>query len=92
MNRRHLYSLILVIVVAVFALVIALPVNHPQWMSNLAFWQPQEFRDLELKQGLDLQGGLQVLLEADPSTPLSGEELGTAMDAAKVIVDNRVNG
>ena len=92
MNRRHLYSLILVIVVAVFALVVALPVDHPQWMSNLAFWQPKEFRDLELKQGLDLQGGLQVLLEADPSTPLTGEELGAAMDAAKVIVDNRVNG
>ncbi|MEZ4767175.1 MAG: protein translocase subunit SecD [Caldilineales bacterium] len=92
MNRRHLYSLIIVIVVAVFALVIALPIDHPQWMSNIAFWQPKEFRDLELKQGLDLQGGLQVLLEADPSTPLTGEELSSAMDAAKVIVDNRVNG
>ncbi|MCB0001581.1 MAG: protein translocase subunit SecD [Anaerolineae bacterium] len=92
MNRRHLISVIIVVVVALFALVIALPFQHPQWMSNVAFWQPKEFRDLELKQGLDLQGGLQVLLEADPSTPLTGEELSSAMDAAKVIVDNRVNG
>ena len=92
MNRRHLISVIIVVVVALFALVIALPFQHPQWMSNVAFWQPKEFRDLELKQGLDLQGGLQVLLEAFPSTPLTGEELSSAMDAAKVIVDNRVNG
>lgn len=92
MNRRHLFSVIVVIVVAVFALTVALPVDHPQWMNNLVFWQPKDFRDLELKQGLDLQGGLQVLLEADPSTPLNEEELAAAMDAAKVIVDNRVNG
>ena len=92
MNCRHLFSLIVVIVVAVFALTVALPVDHPQWMNNLVFWQPKDFRDLELKQGLDLQGGLQVLLEADPSTPLNEEELAAAMDAAKVIVDNRVNG
>lgn len=92
MNRRHLFSVIIVVVVALFALVIALPFDHPQWMSNVAFWQPKEFRDLELKQGLDLQGGLQVLLEADPSATLTGEELVAAMDAAKVIVDNRVNG
>lgn len=47
-------------------------------------------RSLEFRQGLDLQGGIQVLLEADlpeGSTPSAG-----AMDAAKQIVERRVNG
>ncbi len=69
MQRSHLWSLIIVVVVAVLALSIALPIQHPAWFNNIAFWQPKEFRDLELKQGLDLQGGLQVLLEADAAVP-----------------------
>lgn len=93
MQRSHLWSLIIVIIVAVLALAVALPIQHPAWFNNIAFWQPQEFRDLELKQGLDLQGGLQVLLEAD-SEALAiyrGDQLD-ALEAAKVIVENRVNG
>jgi protein-export membrane protein SecD len=93
MQRSHLWSLIIVIIVTVLALAVALPIQHPAWFNNIAFWQPQEFRGLELKQGLDLQGGLQVLLEAD-SEALAiyrGDQLD-ALEAAKVIVENRVNG
>src|SRR5690606_211768 len=48
-------------------------------------------RDLsEFKLGLDLQGGTQVLLEADLA---EGQTLNEgAMVAAKTIVENRVNG
>lgn len=93
MRRSHLWSLIIVLVVAVLSLAIALPVKHPAWFNNIAFWQPKEFRDLELKQGLDLQGGLQVLLEADPAALAAQKtEDRDPMDAAKVIVENRVNG
>lgn len=93
MKRSHLWSIIIVAVVAVLALLIALPINHPAWFNNIAFWQPKEFRDLELKQGLDLQGGLQVLLEADPES-LAAQQSSERdpLDAAKVIVENRVNG
>jgi protein-export membrane protein SecD len=79
--------------VAVLALVIALPIQHPAWFNTIAFWQPEEFRDLELKQGLDLQGGLQVLLEADPQA-LAAQTTGDRdpLEAAQVIVENRVNG
>ncbi|HQU35740.1 MAG TPA: protein translocase subunit SecD [Anaerolineales bacterium] len=92
MQRSHLWSLIIVVIVAILALVIALPIQHPSWFNNIAFWQPREFRDLELKQGLDLQGGLQVLLEADP-TALAAQTTPDRdpMEAAKVIVENRVN-
>lgn len=92
MQRSHLWSLIVVIIVAILALVIALPINHPGWFTNIAFWQPREFRGLELKQGLDLQGGLQVLLEADAEAlaAFRGEQRD-ALESAKMIVENRVN-
>ena len=46
-------------------------------------------RDVRVVQGLDLQGGIQVLLEADPpeGQPVTPE----AMEAAKAIIDQRVN-
>ncbi len=92
MQRSHLWALIVVVIVAVLALIIALPIQHPSWFNNIAFWQPREFRDLELKQGLDLQGGLQVLLEADPQAVVSQTTANRdPMEAAKVIVENRVN-
>jgi protein-export membrane protein SecD len=45
--------------------------------------------DFEIKQGLDLQGGLQVLLEADLP---EGQELEAgSLDVAAQIIENRVN-
>jgi protein-export membrane protein SecD len=90
MRNRNLVSLILILILTVVALAIVLPVQHPTWMSNLAFWQPANFRSLDLKQGLDLQGGLQVLLQADLPPDQAAD--AAAMESAKVVVDNRVNG
>ncbi len=46
-------------------------------------------RDFEIKQGLDLQGGVQVLLEADLEP---GQDLEPgALDVAASIIENRVN-
>jgi len=47
-------------------------------------------RDIRVHQGLDLQGGLQMLLEAD--VPAGQEVTADDMAAARVIVQNRVNG
>jgi protein-export membrane protein SecD len=89
MRERNLVLLIVILALAALAVWIDLPIDHPEWASNLLFWQPEGTRDLELKQGLDLQGGLQVLLEADAP---EGEELpDDALDAAKGIIENRVN-
>ncbi len=46
-------------------------------------------RKIELVRGLDLQGGLQVLLEADlpPESEITAEQMQTARD----IIENRVN-
>lgn len=59
------------------------------WWTLLVPWQGDQERSIRVHQGLDLQGGLQVVLEAD----LPPEDLQEdSMEAARIIVDNRVNG
>lgn len=60
------------------------------WWASLLFWQGDQERSIRIHQGLDLQGGLQVVLEADLPEGQSLQE--GAMEAARIIVDNRVNG
>lgn len=90
MQSRNTLVLGLIILLGLVALYIALPIAHPTWVKDLAIWQqPPEFRTLEFKQGLDLRGGTQVLLQARPS---AGQRVTAAdMEAAKVIVERRVN-
>ncbi|HEX9923969.1 MAG TPA: protein translocase subunit SecD [Anaerolineae bacterium] len=60
------------------------------WWAYLVAWQGNQQRSIKIHQGLDLQGGLQVVLEADLP---EGQELSEgAMEAARIVVDNRVNG
>ncbi len=60
----------------------------PLWAAFLP-WQGNQERSIRIHQGLDLQGGIQVVMEAD----LPPEELQDgSMEAARIIVDNRVNG
>lgn len=47
-------------------------------------------REIKIVQGLDLQGGLQVLLEAD--LPLDVEITSEQIQTARDIIENRVNG
>jgi preprotein translocase subunit SecD len=91
MRNRNIIVLILIILMALVALYIVLPIQHPSGIKNLLVWQqPPEYRSLDFKQGLDLRGGTQVLLQAKPTT---GQSVTQAdMDAAKAIVDRRVNG
>lgn len=89
MRSSTLRQLVFIAILALLTLWIALPIPHPDWFTNLLFWQPKGLRALELKQGLDLQGGLQVLLKADFG---DGPVDPDAVDAAKVVVENRVNG
>lgn len=59
------------------------------WWSALLPWQGTQ-RSIKVHEGLDLQGGLQVVLEADlPPDQQLGDGV---MEAARVVVDNRVNG
>lgn len=85
--RNAKISLALIVVLAALALYIVLPVPHPQWLvrsENVG--QPTP---LELKLGLDLQGGTQVMLEAD--LPEGRDLQAGAIETAKLIVERRVN-
>ena len=86
MRERNVGLLIGVIILALAALWVALPTN-PGIHIHLG---PINFdRDIRVHQGLDLQGGMQVLLAADLPEG-QGIDPG-AMEAVKVIVKNRVD-
>ena len=86
MRERNVGLLIGVIILALAALWVALPTN-PGIHIHLG---PINFdRDIRVHQGLDLQGGMQVLLEAE--LPEGQEIEAGAMEAVKVIVKNRVD-
>lgn len=87
MRERNIALLVGIIILALVLIWIDQPDNpgiHIHWgFINID-------KDIRVHQGLDLQGGLQVLLEADvpEGTAIDSE----AIDTAKIIVENRVNG
>lgn len=87
MRDRKFTLLAIIIVLILAAIWIDLPTN-PGIHLKIGDWTLD--RDIKVHQGLDLQGGLQVLLEAD--LPPDQEILPEALDTARTIVENRVNG
>ncbi|MDY7076345.1 MAG: protein translocase subunit SecD, partial [Chloroflexota bacterium] len=89
MRKSETWQLIVIMLITLVALLVDLNIEHPDWAKDLAFWQPAGHRDIKLRLGLDLQGGLQVLLAADAP---EGQEIdAAAMETARRIVENRVN-
>ncbi|HEY66914.1 MAG TPA: protein translocase subunit SecD [Thermoflexia bacterium] len=89
MKKSETWQLVVIILLALAALYVDLNIEHPDWVRSLLFWRPADQRDIALRLGLDLQGGLQVLLAADVP---EGQELDAAsMETARRIVENRVN-
>lgn len=89
MRKSASWQLVAIILITLAAVFVDLNIEHPEWVKSLAFWQPAAHRDISLRLGLDLQGGLQVLLAADVP---EGEALdASSMETARRIVENRVN-
>ena len=86
MRERNVGLLIGVMILALAAIWVDLPTNSGIHIHL----GPINFdRDIRVHQGLDLQGGMQVLLAADLP---EGQEIDPgAMEAVKVIVKNRVD-
>ncbi|HEX9118298.1 MAG TPA: protein translocase subunit SecD [Anaerolineae bacterium] len=84
MRNRDQVLLIFIILLTLLAVWIALPIQHPVAVTQFLG------RDLQLKEGLDLQGGTQVLLQA----VTTGDQKVSAddMNAVKGVVARRVNG
>ncbi|MBI2953181.1 MAG: protein translocase subunit SecD [Chloroflexi bacterium] len=87
MRHKHLRLLIGIVILALVAVWINLP-DNPGIHVNIGGLKID--RDIKVVQGLDLQGGMQVTLEAD--TPPGQPVDASAMQAAKSIVENRING
>ncbi len=87
MQQRDIRLLILIVVVAAVAIWVSLPSNPG---IHLQLGDKSITRDIRVHQGLDLQGGMQVLLEAD--VPEDQAVDAESMAAARKIVESRVNG
>ena len=85
--QRNTITLILVGILALVALYIVLPVAHPAWLERSVI--ADEPTPLQLRLGLDLLGGTQVMLEAD--LPEGQAPAEGAMTTAQQIVERRVN-
>jgi len=87
MYRRNLALLGGIIILAAVAIWVDLPTNPG---IHVHLGPIQIDREIKVHLGIDLQGGMQVLLEADlpPDEPVDGQ----AVAAAKAIIEKRVNG
>ncbi|MGE5263299.1 MAG: protein translocase subunit SecD [Acidobacteriota bacterium] len=83
MRERNYLFLVGIIFIALIAGWIALPDNPGLRLGPFT-------KDIKVHEGLDMQGGLQVLLQAD--VPDCATVSSDSMDAAKAIVENRING
>ena len=87
--RNNTIALVIIFILVALALYVVLPFPHPSWLvRSEGAATTDNFAGLKL--GLDLEGGTQVMLEADVA---EGQTLAPgALDTAKRIVENRVNG
>src|SRR3990172_664594 len=83
MTRLYTHRLLLILLLIALTVWIDLPHPEPVRIGNVE-------RSIDVVRGLDLQGGLQVLMEADlpPGSTVRAEDLQTARN----IIENRVNG
>lgn len=107
MRDRDIFWFTTIVIFTLVALWINLPLKHPQWTNDLLLWQSEESKNynrlsgkdpLRIRQGLDLQGGVQVLLQAVPPEGEAESEadaqalLGASIETARNIIERRVNG
>jgi preprotein translocase subunit SecD len=85
MQNRYVPWLIVIAVLLVVAGWFAWPTNT---QINIPLGAASIQRDISVREGLDLKGGLQVLLEADNCAAATAD----GMTSTKTVVENRVNG
>ncbi|MCJ7702964.1 MAG: protein translocase subunit SecD [Anaerolineales bacterium] len=83
MNKKT-RKLIIIIILAIFAVWVDIPSNTGLHLGDTVNW------DIATHLGLDLVGGVQALLEAD--MPPETDVTQAAMDTARTIIENRANG
>ncbi len=86
MREREIAPLVGILILTLAAIWVDLPSNPG---LHMALGPIKIDREIKVHQGLDLQGGLQVLLQA--KMPEGGTVDRDAMLAAKTIIENRIN-
>src|SRR5437588_3632009 len=87
MHRRTLTVLLFILVLTACAAYIDWPSNPGLHIGWLGIHHP-----LQVRQGLDLQGGVRVLLVPDPAQNYSTDVLAKEMSATRDHIEQRVNG
>ena len=87
MRQRTFSVLIAIAILTAIAIWIDLPDNPG---IHIHGWGIDYDRDVQIIQGLDLRGGIQVLLQAD--LPEDAKAEPEAMETARKIIESRVNG
>ena len=90
MKKSKTWQLAIIILIVLAALYVDLNIEHSDYVKNLLFWRPASQRDIALRFGLDLQGGLQTLLTAD--VPAGQEPDAALMEATRLIIEKRAKG
>jgi preprotein translocase subunit SecD len=103
--KKHVQRFFLIIVLTIVASIIALPKQLPinfslfnqQFSYTLGspvidfnLFGQNYFKEFELKKGLDIQGGIQIVLEADMSQ-IAPEDQAEAIASAQEIILRRVD-
>lgn len=89
MRRRSPVALIAIVLLAAVALWVDSEIQRPEWTKSFLFWRPAENRDIKIVEGLDLRGGLEVLLQANP--PPGQTVRPDDMQGARIRVEQRIN-
>lgn len=87
MRERNLFILLAIALLVAFCLWVDLPQTQA---LNIQLGPIKIYREIKFRLGLDLKGGLQVVLEADlpPGEKVTAED----MEAVRNIIQNRVDG
>lgn len=74
----------------IFVTFVSLYIDLPETSLDFNLFGQRFRKDLEIKQGLDLQGGLQVVLQAEMGE-IPEDQRDTALESAKSVIERRVN-
>ncbi len=89
-STRNLIALALILLLAAFVVYITLPVPKPAFAVNLISRGKESDATVPIRLGLDLKGGTQVVLQAQP---VAGQAPSADdIDTARTIIERRVNG
>ena len=87
MKKSKTWQLAVIVLIVLAALYVDLNIGHSDYVKNLIFWRPASQRDIALRFGLDLQGGIQTLLTAN--VPAGQEPDAASLEATRLIIEKR---